>query len=294
MQSDFTFSLLVVAGFPRTGTTSIYRNLELHPSFAVPVRKELNFFCQANQPLASYAAHFRHRQPGAICADISPLYSLDPAVPARLRAAVPHARVVLLVREPTGWIQSVYAQMCSYTAHPPTLAEFVGHPVIKGFTPETHISLRDGIYRTSLAAFSAAFGDNLLVFDFAEFERNPLGVLRNIEAFAGASRYFTAETVDVRPHNSSRLARRYPPLVRHLLSHEGLIRVAERLVPAAVLRRLRSMLYYAGDASPSVPAVAPENEHDAAIAKSATAADRDTYAELFRTSPVRRGSELSW
>jgi hypothetical protein len=294
MQNDFPFPLLVVAGFPRTGTTSIYRNLELHPGFAVPVRKELNFFCQANQSLGSYAAHFHHQQPGQICADVSPLYSLHPAVPARVRAAVPQARVVLLVREPAGWIRSVYAQMCSYTAHPPTLAEFVGHPALKTSTLETHFSLREGVYRASLAAFGAAFGDHLLIFDFAEFERNPLGVLRELETFAGASRYFTAETVDVRSHNSSRLARRYPSFVRRLLSHEGLVRAAERLVPAAVVRRLRSMLYYAGDARQAAPALAPENEHDAAIARAATAADQDTYAELFRTSPVRRGSELSW
>lgn len=294
MQNDFAFSLLVVAGFPRTGTTSIYRNLELHPGFAVPVRKELDFFRRANQPLASYKAHFPHHQQGEICVDVSPFYSLDPAVPARLRAAVPQARVVLLVREPAGWIQSAYAQMCSYTPHPPALAQFVEHPVLEQFTQQVHFSLREGVYRRSLAAFGSAFGDNLLIIDFAAFERNPLGVLRDIEAFAGASRYFTAETVDVRRHNSSRQARRYPPLLRRLLSQEGVVRAATRFVPAPVLRRARSMLYYAGGASQSAPAVVPESEHDATIARAATAADRDTYAELFSTTPVRRGSELCW
>jgi hypothetical protein len=294
MQNDFNPSLLVVAGFPRTGTTSIYRNLELHPGFAAPVRKELNFFGRANQPLANYKAHFSHHQPGQICVDVSPLYSLDPAVPARLRAAVPQARVVLLVREPVSWIQSTYRQMCSYTPRPPTFAQFVEHPVLKHFNPEAPFSFLEGVYRRSIAAFGNAFGDNLLVIDFAAFEQNPLRILSDIEAFAGAARYFTAETVDVRPHNSSRQARRYPPQLRRLLSQESLVRAATRVVPAPVLRRARSMLYYAGGASQSNPGVTPEYEHDAAIARAMTAADRDTYAELFSTTQVRRGSELCW
>ena len=260
----------------------------------MPVRKELNFFRRDHQPLGSYKAHFPRHERGEICVDVSPLYSLDPAVPARLRAAVPQARVVLLVREPAGWIQSAYAQMCSYTLHPPTFAQFVEHPALKQSTPEVRFSLTEGVYRPSLAEFGSVFGDNLLIFDFAAFEQNPLRILSEIEAFAGASPYFAAETVDVRPHNSSRLARRYPPVVRRLLSQEGLVRAAEKFVPASVLRRGRSMLYYEGGASESTPAMAPECEHDAAIARAATAADRDTYAELFSTTPVRRGSELCW
>ncbi|MDQ5846419.1 MAG: sulfotransferase [Acidobacteriota bacterium] len=294
MQNEFHSSLLVVAGFPRTGTTSIYRNLELHPDFAVPVRKELNFFSRANQPLASYKAHFSHHQPGQICVDVSPLYSLDPAVAARLRAAVPQARVVLLVREPASWIQSTYTQMCSYTPHPPSLAQFVERPVLKHFNPEVTFSLKEGVYRRSLAAFGSAFGDNLLIIDFAAFERNPLAILSDIETFAGALRYFTGKTVDVRRHNSSRLARRYPPQLRRLLSQESLIQVATRVVPAPLLRRARSMLYYEGRTSESVPTMTQEDEHDATITRAATAADRETYAELFRTAPVRRGSDLPW
>lgn len=294
MQNKFQSSLLVVAGFPRTGTTSIYRNLELHPDFAVPVRKELNFFSRANQPLASYKAHFSHHQPGQICVDVSPLYSLDLAVPARVRAEVPQARVVLLVREPASWILSAYRQMCSYTPQPPTLAQFVEHPVLARGTEQVHFSVREGVYRRSIAAFSSAFGDNLLILDFAAFERNPLEILGEIARFAGASAYFTAQTVDLRPHNSSRQALRYPPQLRRLLSEESVVRLATKVVPPPVLRRARSMLYYSGNAGESNPVGEPGYEHEATIAMAATAADRDIYAELFSTTQIRRGSELCW
>jgi sulfotransferase family protein len=292
MQNDFDFPLLVVAGFPRTGSTSIYRNLELHPGFAVPVRKELNFFCRANQPLASYKAHFpRHRQ-GQILVDVSPAYCLDPEVAPRLRAAVPQARVVLQIREPAGWIRSLYTQMCSFTPHPPTFAEFLEHPMMEQFNQQFRFSLSEGIYRRSLAAFGKAFGDNLLITDFAAFERNPLEVLREIEAFAGASNYFSADTVDARTHNSSRLARRHSPRLRWLLGKESVVQTAAKVVPARLLRRARSMLYYEGGANQPAPPVTPEHEHDVAIARAATAADREAYVELFSTTAVRRGSEF--
>lgn len=292
MQKQFDLPLLVVAGFPRTGTTSIYRNLDLHPGFAVPIRKELNFFCRANQPLANYKAHFSRHQPNQICVDVSPNYSLDPEVPARLQAAVPQARVVLIVREPTIWIQSTYVQMCSFTPRPPTFAQFLADPGLEQFNHRVRFSLREGVYQRSLAGFGTAFGDNLLIIDFAAFERDPLGILREIEAFAGAANYFTAETVDTRPHNSSRLARRYPPQVRWLLSKESLVRTASAVVPTPLLRRARSMLYYAGDSQQPAPDAAPNQELDHELASAATAVDQETYAELFKATHLRRGSEF--
>src|ERR1041384_8402509 len=111
MPHKFDAPLLVVAGFPRTGTTSIYRNLELHPGFAVPVRKELDFFRQAERPLETYKAHFPKQVREEICVDVSPLYSLDLNVPERVNAVAPHARVVMLVREPASWLLSIYAPL---------------------------------------------------------------------------------------------------------------------------------------------------------------------------------------
>src|SRR5215510_11544980 len=175
MQDKFTRSLLVVAGFPRTGTTSIYRNLETHPGFTVPARKELNFFCRTNQTVASYNAHFNHHHDGQICLDVSPNYCLDRSVARRLRSTVPHARVVLLIREPTSWIQSLYTQMSSFTPNAPTFAQFLEHPTLEQFNQKFQFSLdNDGVYRPVLTEFSSVFGDDLLIINFAAFEDNPI------------------------------------------------------------------------------------------------------------------------
>src|ERR1051325_12100205 len=75
--------------------TTLFRSL--HPGFAVPVRKELDFFRQAERPLETYKAHFPKQVREEICVDVSPLYSLDLNVPERVNAVAPHARVVMLV-----------------------------------------------------------------------------------------------------------------------------------------------------------------------------------------------------
>jgi hypothetical protein len=292
MADEFESSLLVVAGFPRTGSTSIYRNFEPHPGFAVPVRKELNFFSRANQPLSSYKAHFPRHRPDQICLDVSPVYCWVPEVPERLRAAVPQARVVLQIREPAAWIRSLYTQMCSRTPSPPTFAEFLEHPTLEQFKQKFTFSLQEGLYERSVKVFAKTFGDDLLVTDFAFFQTNPLEILKAIESFAGASAYFNETTVDTRQHNSSRLARRHPPQLRWLLGKEGVVQAASKIIPAPLLRSARSMLYYDNGTARTDQTPTPESERNAAMAKAATVADREVYSELFSTTPFRRGSEL--
>jgi len=217
---------------------------------------------------------------------------LDLAVPARLHAVAPHARVVLLIREPAAWLLSIYAQMCSYTPNPPAFAQFVERPELRLFNRPAQFSVRDGVYRRTLAAFSSFFGSNLLIIDFRAFAHSPLEMLNEIEDFTGAPRYFTVESVDSRAHNSSQQTLRYPPHLRWLLSKERLVQTAASMVPAPLLRRARSMLYYDGGKNPATSKTA-ESERDEVIAREATAADRETYEEIFRTAQVRRGSDLS-
>ena len=293
MQGAFP-PLLVVAGFPRTGTTSMYKNFEAHPGFAAPVRKELNFFSKAVQPpLAEYERNFRGRETGQVCVDISPMYSLEPGTYARLRQAVPHARVVLLVREPAVWIHSLYTQMRSYTLKPPSFRQFLddGLFLMPNRAESVRLPIKQGLFRRTLDAFAGEFGDRLLVIDFAAFEKSPLDVLKRVEAFVGAAAFFTAKTVDGRAHNSSALALRHPAFVRFFLSQEALIATAAKLLPAPILRRVRGLVYYAGKGE-TVNSTASIDKDDLALATAATQADRAVYDELFRISSFHLGADL--
>jgi uncharacterized protein (TIRG00374 family) len=282
--------LLIVAGFPRSGTTSIFHNLERHPDFATTTRKELNLFLSPTTA-DRCSAEFDRVEKGRICVDASPLYSLDTAVPARIHAVAPQARVVLVVREPVRWAWSVYCQMCTYTPNAPSFREFLAAPELRGGGFRVRPSFQGNIYRETLRAFAACFGDQLLVVDFALFSSDPVQVLHRIESFAGATSYFSANKVDARHHNSSAVARRFSPIVRMVASSELLISAAESLLSASLLKRARAYLYHADSSTPREDP-SPMSAEERALAQGATLECQNEYRELFRDAPFRSGAEL--
>ena len=147
-QGTFPHRLFVVAGFPRTGTTSIFYNLDNHPSFVTPRLKELNFFSGKDPLRRTDLETFFGDVSGRICVDASPFYSLDLDVPGRIRAFAPGSKVLLLLREPDAWIVSIYRQIAKYTPFGMMSFEaFLEKPVVAGDGISIDISPMTGTYR---------------------------------------------------------------------------------------------------------------------------------------------------
>ena len=102
----------LVVGAQRAGTTSLRTLLRLHPGAALPAAKEVHHFDHAPlKGLAAYRAHFPLRTTVARCGqalgrplavgEVSPYYLFHPLVPERVHAAIPQARIVCLLRNPT-------------------------------------------------------------------------------------------------------------------------------------------------------------------------------------------------
>jgi hypothetical protein len=102
---------LLVLGAQRAGTTSLYEHLGLHPGVWMSRTKEVHYFDNyADQPLDWYRSHFPTRRwvearsrdlgYGIAVGEGSPYYLFHPAVPGRVRAALPRARLVVLLRDP--------------------------------------------------------------------------------------------------------------------------------------------------------------------------------------------------
>lgn len=279
---------LIIAGLPRTGTTSIYRNMEGHPGFTVPVRKELNHFLHENSPV-KYGRYFSKPQPGAVCLDVSPFYSLVPGTALRIATSVPKAKVILIVREPAAWLHSVYVQTCSFIRHPPSFETFVTEPWMPYKGKKIAISMTAGVYEPIIREYASALGDKLLVIDFAELEHNPLAVLQRIERFAEVTPYFTADTIDPSPNNTSYQATRAIPYLRNLLSNEFVIITASSFLPSRLLRKIRASFYYRGKRSLPILAMTEHNWH---IAAAATFRDLAYYKMFFANGPFRSGAFL--
>ena len=288
-QGTFPHRLFVVAGFPRTGTTSIFYNLDNHPSFVTPRLKELNFFSGKDPLRRTDLETFFGDVSGRICVDASPFYSLDLDVPGRIRAFAPGSKVLLLLREPDAWIVSIYRQIAKYTPFGMMSFEaFLEKPVVAGDGISIDISPMTGTYRQSVERFAREFGDDLLVANFDAFARDPLTLLKRIEQFCGAEAWFDDASANVERNNASVDAGFLSRLISHL-TQWPLVRLITRHMPKALIRRMQQALYgsTAGRSRPAELLYVPDGLF---------AADKAYYWRLFESDAVitgRRVLELS-
>jgi hypothetical protein len=108
----------LVIGAQKAGTTSLYYYLVEHPDVAPAFAEEVHFFdhhwadglswYRANFPLAARRDVRRLRGRGCLVGESTPYYLYHPAVPERVRATVPDARLVVLLRNPVDRAYSQY------------------------------------------------------------------------------------------------------------------------------------------------------------------------------------------
>ena len=88
-------------GTQKGGTTSLQKLLEQHPGVYLPPCKEVHYFSlHAEQPADWYAAHYRDALWWQRKGDITPYYLFHPQAPKRIRALLPKARLIVLLRDP--------------------------------------------------------------------------------------------------------------------------------------------------------------------------------------------------
>jgi hypothetical protein len=88
-------------GTQRGGTTTLQKLLERHPQVFLPACKEVHYFSlHAEKDPQWYADHYRTAGPGQLCGDITPYYLFHPEAPRRIRALLPGAKLIVLLRDP--------------------------------------------------------------------------------------------------------------------------------------------------------------------------------------------------
>jgi len=109
----------LVIGTQRGGTTSLYHYLEELPCIAPATTKEIHFFDRRfNKGLAWYRGHFptrlerqfaqRFRKRAFVTGEASPSYLFHPHVPRRIAKALPHVKLIVLLRNPVDRAYSQY------------------------------------------------------------------------------------------------------------------------------------------------------------------------------------------
>ena len=107
-----TLPAFLVLGVPKGGTSSLLAWLATHPQLWCHPRKELHFFDLDWQHGPDwYASHFPPFHPEALirCGEATPNYFQLPEGPERVRALLPQARLIVLLRDPLqralSWLQ---------------------------------------------------------------------------------------------------------------------------------------------------------------------------------------------
>ena len=98
----------LILGAQKAGTTALYAYLRRHPDVTGPTWKEVSFFDRHYARGARwYRGNFPIRRRTAV-GEASPSYVFHPLAPQRVRALVPDARLVVLLRNPVDRAYSHY------------------------------------------------------------------------------------------------------------------------------------------------------------------------------------------
>ena len=112
MKSGDILPNFFIVGAPRAGTTSLYRYLRRHPQVFMPAVKEPHFFANINpdpdqrhlfpaMDEGQYVRLFRGALHYRAIGEASPSYLVTKGAAERIKARVPNAKIIMLLRDPT-------------------------------------------------------------------------------------------------------------------------------------------------------------------------------------------------
>lgn len=136
-------------GAQKAGTTTLQRQLEQHPEVWLPQSKELHYFSlHYARGTEWYAGCFAGAGRGQRTGDITPYYLFHPAVPARLAALLPRARLVILLRDPVARSLSQYFHSRRLGLEPLPLEQALAAETVRLDGAEDDLQRPDGRHRS--------------------------------------------------------------------------------------------------------------------------------------------------
>jgi hypothetical protein len=277
--------LFIIAGMPRTGTTSLFHILGTHPSLFQPFRKEVGYFLFSHDRGADWHRRvYARMRADQIGLDVTPEYFFSREAISRMEQYGARARVALGVRDPVECAWSLYREYRRRRFRMPAFERFVESFAYPRGGTEIQFSLSGGDIGSRLDEWRLAFGDRLLLYDYRVLQTQPLRVLRVIETFLNIPPHFTDATFRNLHLNAGH--RRNSRLVSYVVGRERLVTALDRLVPRRLLISGARWFYQTSRKVEASPERAPE----AAAAVPALLADRQLVARLFAASGLVLGS----
>jgi Sulfotransferase family len=262
-----------VAGAPKAGTTALHVALARHPELYLSAVKEPKFFLTDGRPPAqggpgdakTYREHVWRRQdyealfevapPGTLLGESTPFYLYSRAAQERIKALIPAARLIVVLRDPIERAHSNWTHLWSSGLDP--IDDFVracaaeDRRTAAGWANFWHYK-HLGLYGQQLQQLYSVFPrGQVLLLRYRDLRDDPLGTLDRICAFLGVSQgpigEIPRENVTAHPDHTlrhqylSKILRTGSALTTRLAGHPG----------RSVIDRLESSLQR--DAAPRRP-----------------------------------------
>jgi len=212
----------VILGAQKSGTSSLHNYLVQQPGVIEPLRKEVHYFdVNFGRGESWYRANFGRLGETGLNIDSSPYYLFHPAVPTRMRALLPDAKLIVLLRDPVRRAYSHYwherdkgreklefeAAIAAEAGRLGDAQQRLADGTLERSFAHQHFSyLARGRYAEQLEAWFSVFPrGQFLILKFEDLAREPLAALNETLHFLGLP---FAAAVDLEARNT----RQYPPM----------------------------------------------------------------------------------
>lgn len=278
----------VVIGAQKAGTTTLFRHLSAHPALYLPAEKEADFFNHPERVARGWDRYLAECFPdapgGALLGTVTPQYMCDPAVPARLAAQCPGARLIAILRDPVERAYSHHRMNVRRgvvkRSFEDEVARLLPRKAPAGPRPQDGVIER-GEYGRILAGFREVFGrDRLLALYTEDLARDPGACLGRIHGFL--------EIAPIPPRDLFRRdhrggTRRKVPDPRAFVKRTPLRRVVQALPPR--VRRSWAYWFDQWNVVPEAAGPVPLSPKTLAALRARYAADGERLAGLLGTPP---------
>ena len=227
----------LIIGAMKSGTSSLFHYLTQHPQLAPAWKKEVHYFDQDDATFGSaqcdpdwYRSHFPIRATmsnQSLAYEATPMYLCHAESARRISEAVPGARLIILLRNPSERAISHYFHTPTNRADPESLhsamvadlehCASLGNPAGSSSTlPDYTSYVGRGVYRPQIERYLEHFDRrNLHVINSERFFKDPAPVLESVFDFLGVQ--FDQPIEDLAARNVSQRDNRAWPQTRAVL-----------------------------------------------------------------------------
>lgn len=205
----------LVIGAQKSGTSTMFRYLTLHPQIYGSVKKEVHFFDRNyGKGVNWYRSHFPMRKKlknGCITGEASPCYLMFPHAAERISQLLPEVKLIILLRNPVDRAVSHYfhevrggrenlpideALEAEENRIRPELIKLQQDKTYHSISYRNYSYKMRGVYIDQIKSYLQFFNRNkLYIIKSEEFFENPLATLKGLFAFLEVDESFIPRVV---------------------------------------------------------------------------------------------------